>query len=230
VKTIGLIGGMSWASTAIYYQKLNQYAASALGGLHSAKIQLHSFDFADIAILQSSNRWQEAGALIAEAAQKLEASGSEIILICTNTMHKVIDQVTTRVPVLHIGDCVAAEARKRGIKRVGLLATRFTMEESFYAERLESGGLKVVIPSEPERIEVHRIIFEELCKGVVKPESKTALLAVTDSLRTKGIDGLILGCTELGMAIQQEDFSDLAVLDSTEIHCRAASAFALTKN
>ncbi|WP_457549237.1 aspartate/glutamate racemase family protein [Archaeoglobus sp.] len=226
MRTIGLLGGMSWESTLEYYRIINEEVAKRLNGLHSAKIILYSFDFDEIAGLQSQNRWNELCEILAEKAEMLEKAGADCILICTNTMHKVADYVQSRinVPLLSIIDCVAREIVKRGIKRVGLLGTKFTMEDGFYKDGLRKYGLEVVVPDEKDRNEVHRIIFEELCRGIFKEPSRRKLIEIIEKLKMKGAEGVILGCTELPLLIKQ---SEIPIFDSTKIHAVYAVEFAL---
>ena len=226
MKTIGLLGGMSWESTLEYYRIINEEVAKRLNGLHSAKIILYSFDFDEIAELQSQNRWNELGEILAEKAEMLERAGADFILICTNTMHKVADYVQSRinVPLLNIIDCVAEEVVKRGIKRVGLLGTKFTMEDGFYEDGLRRYGLEVIIPDDEDRNEIHRIIFEELCRGIFKEHSKRKLIEIIGRLKMKGAEGVILGCTELPLLVKE---AEIPIFDSTKIHAVYAVEFAL---
>ena len=229
MRTLGLIGGMSWESTAIYYRHLNEIARDRLGGLHSARLLLWSFDFDEVAARQHAGDWTGAAALLADAARRLEGAGAEALVICTNTMHMLAEEVqaAAAVPILHIADATAAAIRRTGLRRPALLATRFTMEQPFYRERLRTRhGLDVLVPDEADRVEVHRIIYDELCRGTVRPEAKAAYLRVVDRLRTAGADGVILGCTEITMLIGQDD-TDLPVFDTTRIHAEAAMDFAL---
>lgn len=230
MKTIGLLGGMSWESTAIYYRLLNEGVRARLGGLHSAKLVLVSVDFAGIAELQHAGDWQGAGRLLAQAARQLEAAGAECLVICTNTMHKLAGEIEAAIgiPLLHIADATAGAIRRSRVKRPALLATRFTMEEDFYRRRLaDRHGIEAVTPDEAGRARVHEIIYDELCRGIVKPDSKAAYLAEIARLRAEeGIDGVIMGCTEITMLIGQPDF-DIPVFDTTAIHAEAAIAFAL---
>ncbi|HZH26730.1 MAG TPA: aspartate/glutamate racemase family protein [Azospirillaceae bacterium] len=229
MRTLGLIGGMSWESTAIYYRHLNEIARDRLGGLHSARLLLWSFDFDEVAARQHAGDWTGAAALLADAARRLEGAGAEALVICTNTMHMLAEEVqaAAAVPILHIADATAAAIRRTGSRRPALLATRFTMEQPFYRERLRTRhGLDVLVPDEADRVEVHRIIYDELCRGTVRPEAKAAYLRVVDRLRTAGADGVILGCTEITMLIGQDD-TDLPVFDTTRIHAEAAMDFAL---
>lgn len=228
-KTIGLLGGMSWESTALYYQLLNEGMKRELGGLHSAKILLHSFDFAEIEALQMAGKWDESAVVLAGAAKGLEAAGADMVLICTNTMHKLADQIeaSTSIPLLHIADATAAVIKKANYKKVGLLGTRFTMEHDFYKGRLENKhGIDVLIPDDAGRTKAHDIIYEELCLGVVKESSKAVYLGIIKELKALGAEAIILGCTEIGMLIKPDD-TDLPVLDTTSIHAGAAVKAAL---
>lgn len=231
MKTLGLLGGMSWESTAIYYRLLNEIVRERLGGLHSAKLLLHSFDFAEIAERQHHGDWDGAGVLLADAARKLEAGGAEGLLICTNTMHKLAGQVQAAVsiPLIHIADATAVAVKGAGVRRPALLATRFTMEQDFYKGRLaDKYGLEPMVPDQAGRDMVHRVIYDELCQGIVSAPSKAAYLEeVTRLRRDEKIDGVILGCTEITMLIGQGDF-DIPVFDTTRIHAEAAVNFALS--
>ncbi|ESY94140.1 MULTISPECIES: aspartate/glutamate racemase family protein [unclassified Mesorhizobium] len=231
MKTLGLLGGMSWESTAIYYRLLNEIVRERLGGLHSARLLLWSFDFAEIAERQHDGDWDGAGALLIDAAHKLEAGGAEGLLLCTNTMHRLADQVQAAVsiPLIHIADATAATVRQAGLRRPALLATRFTMEQDFYKGRLaDKYGLSPVVPNSAGRDMVHRVIYEELCQGIVTEASKAAYVAEANRLRRdEAADSLIMGCTEITMLIGQEDF-DIPVFDTTRIHAEAAVEFALS--
>ncbi|WP_374518451.1 aspartate/glutamate racemase family protein [Undibacterium squillarum] len=229
MKTIGLIGGMSWESTQTYYRLINVAIREKLGGLHSARLVLYSVDFHDIEVLQRQGDWQAAGVLLAQAAQSLQAAGADMVVICTNTMHKVAEQVQAAVsiPLLHIADPTAQAIRAAGFQRVALLGTRFTMEQDFYRTRLElQHGLQVIVPEQNERDVVHRIIYEELCLGQIKPESKTAYLNIIRQLQTRGAQAVILGCTEISLLVQQTDL-DLPLFDTTALHAKAAADAAL---
>ena len=231
MKTLGLLGGMSWESTAIYYRLLNEIVRERLGGLHSAKLLLQSFDFAEIAQRQHHGDWDGAGVLLADAARKLEAGGAEGLLICTNTMHKLAGQVQAAVsiPLIHIADATAVAVKGAGVRRPALLATRFTMEQDFYKGRLaDKYGLEPMVPDQAGRDMVHRVIYDELCQGIVSAPSKAAYLdEVTRLRRDEKIDGVIMGCTEITMLIGQGDF-DIPVFDTTRIHAEAAVNFALS--
>ncbi|MGM0825751.1 MAG: aspartate/glutamate racemase family protein [Pseudomonadota bacterium] len=228
MKTIGLLGGMSWESTQTYYRLLNQQVGQALGGFHSAKIVLYSVDFADIEALQRQGDWPAMATILATAAQRLEAAGADGLLIATNTMHKVADEVAAAIslPLLHIAEATADALVRDGVTCVGLLGTRFTMEQVFYRERLEARGIEVVVPDSEQRETVHRVIFEELCKGIIDPDSKQAYLGIVDALAERGAQGVILGCTEIGMLLKASDTA-VALYDTTEIHAAEAVAWAL---
>ena len=228
MKRIGLLGGMSWQSTAEYYRLLNELAADRLGGLHSAECVLFSVDFAEIERLQVESRWDEAGAILADAAAALERAGAQVLLICTNTMHKVADQVQAaiHIPLLHLAEATAQAVQAQGISRVGLLGTAFTMEQDFYRGRLEQHALKVLTPDAPGRALVHRVIYDELCLGIVREESREAYRRVIADLVDAGAEGVILGCTEIELLIGQED-CPVPVFPTTRLHAEAAIAFAL---
>jgi len=224
MKVIGLIGGMSWESTAEYYRLINEAVRERLGGLHSAPCLLYSVDFEDVALLQRQGQWAAAAALLTGVAQKLEGAGAGLVLICTNTMHKVADAVQAgiRVPLVHIVDATAASIRRAGIGRVGLLGTRFTMEEEFYRGRLAGAfGVDVVIPDPADRETVHRVIFDELCVGVTRPESKAALAGIMSRLVERGAQGIVLGCTELDLLVGPGD-CPVPLFDTTREHALAA--------
>ncbi|GGV23692.1 aspartate racemase [Kitasatospora herbaricolor] len=228
MKTIGLLGGMSWESTAEYYRLLNVLTRERLGGLHSAKCVLHSVDFAEIEALQSAGQWERAGEVLAEAARSLEAAGADLLLICTNTMHKVAGQVAAAVsvPLLHLADTTAAAVLAAGLGKVGLLGTAFTMEQEFYRDRLASHGLDVLVPGATGRAEVHRVIYQELCLGIVREESRDAYRAVIADLVAAGAEGIVLGCTEIELLIGPEH-SPVPVFATTSLHARAAVDAAL---
>lgn len=229
MKTLGLIGGMSWESTADYYRVINEEVKARLGGLHSAKICLWSVDFAEIEVLQHQGRWAETAVLLAKAAQSLEAAGAESVLICTNTMHKVAPEVSAavKIPLLHIADATGQVLKAEGITRVGLLGTRFTMSERFYRERLEQQfNIDVLVPDEDDQALVHRIIYDELCLGKVKEESRHAYIKVMERLTAQGAQAVILGCTEIAMLVKPEH-TDIRLFDTTRIHAEAAVTFAL---
>lgn len=230
MKTIGLIGGLSWESTAEYYKYMNQGMMNKLGGLNSAKILLYSCNFEEVVRLQKAGAWEEAAAVLADAARKLEAGGCDMILICTNTMHVVAKEVqeAVSIPLLHIVDTTVARIKSKGLRAIGVLGTRYTMEQSFYCDRLREQGLEVIIPEEADRIRVHDIIFDELCKGEFKTESRAEYTAIIDRLRAQGAEGIILGCTEIPLLIGQKDV-DLPIFDTTLIHAEAAVEFALSQ-
>ena len=230
MKTLGLIGGMSWESTVPYYRQINQTIKDKLGGLHSAKIVLFSVDFAEVEHLQASGQWDAAGALLAGVAQRLEGAGAEGLVLCTNTMHKVADAITgaVHIPLLHIADPTAVAITQRGFNTVGLLGTRFTMEQDFYRSRLEQGhGLTVLTPSLTDRDLVHRIIYEELCLGQVQDASRQAYLNVIRDLQARGAQAIILGCTEIAMLVQPEHCT-LPLFDTTTLHAISAAHWALS--
>jgi aspartate racemase len=229
MKTIGLIGGMSWESSAHYYEDLNEAVKARLGGLHSAKCILWSVDFAQIEPLQRADRWDEAGALLNRAALGLERAGAELLVLCANTMHKVADQMMNgvRIPLVHIVDATAERVRAAEIRRVALLGTRYVMEQDFYRRRLtERHGLDVVVPGPVEREEVNRVIFEELVVGRIEPRSKARYVEIIEALVGAGADGIIAGCTEIGMLVTQDDVS-VPLFDTAEIHALAAVEQAL---
>ncbi|WP_166239682.1 aspartate/glutamate racemase family protein [Paenibacillus turpanensis] len=231
MKTIGLIGGMSWESTQEYYRIMNEAVKSKLGGLHSAKLVLYSVDFEEIKELQYAGRWDRLTELMVQAAQSIEAAGAEMVVLCTNTMHKMADEVQSRVqiPLLHIADATAAKITAQGIRKIGLLGTSFTMEQDFYKGRLqERFGLEVVVPKEEDRRIVHEIIYEELCKGVIRSESKARYLEIIGRLVDDGAEGVILGCTEITLLIHQADCG-VPVFDTARIHALQAVDAALAK-
>lgn len=224
MKTIGLLGGMSWESSAIYYRLINEGVAARLGGLHSAQSLMYSVDFEEIEQLQHTNQWEEATRRMIDAAQRLERGGADFLVICTNTMHRTVDPVQARIhiPILHIADATAAVITSQGLRTVGLLGTRFTMEQDFYRGRLEKlYGLRVVVPDEADRTVVHRIIYEELCLGIVTEESRQQYRAIMHRLADRGAEGIILGCTEITLLVGQED-SPVPVFDTTALHAQAA--------
>jgi aspartate racemase len=232
MKTIGLIGGMSWESSIEYYRIINETVRDRLGGLHSAKSIMASVDFAELETLQHQGKWEEAMAFMIAAAQHVERGGADFLLICANTMHKLVDsmQEHIQIPLLHIADATADTIQARGLHTVGLLGTKFTMEERFYKDRLiENYGLNVLIPSEDERDTIHRIIYEELCRGEIKLNSKKQCLKIIEQLITQGAEGIILGCTELPLLIQEEDCR-VPLFDTTRIHAVAAVEYALIEH
>ncbi len=230
MKTIGILGGMSWESTQSYYAAINQGIKAKLGGLHSAKIVLVSVDFAEIEVLQAEGKWEDAAILLAHAAKQVEAAGADCLLIATNTMHKVADEITSAIgiPLLHIADATAKALLDDGVQRIGLLGTRFTMQESFYSSRLINLGVnEVITPSLIEQVEINRIIYDELCCGTVTLASRALYQNAIENLKQQGAEAVILGCTEIGLLIQNED-SCLPLYDTTAIHAESAVAFALT--
>jgi len=229
MKTIGLIGGMSWESSIEYYRIINETIREKLGGLHSAKSVMYSVDFAEIECLQQLGRWENATRLLVAAAQCVERGGADFILICTNTMHLMAEDVQKQIsiPLLHIADATAAKVKEHNLKKIGLLGTKFTMEEDFYKGRLvEKHGLKVYVPEADGRETVHRVIYDELVLGIVEPSSKAKYIDIIHGLQTCGAEGIILGCTEIGLLIGQEDVQ-IPVFDTTQIHAVAAVEFAL---
>ncbi len=229
MKTIGLLGGMSWESTALYYRWINEGVRERLGGLHSAQIALLSVDFQPIEELQHAGEWDTAGAALARAAQQVEAAGADFLLLCTNTMHKVAPQIETaiRIPFLHIADATAARIKQRGMSTVGLLGTKFTMQQPFYAGRLaEKHGLRVLTPPPADQEIVHRVIYEELVLGVVRDESRAEFLRIMANLHARGAEGIIEGCTEIVMLVQQRH-TPIPLFDTTAIHAQAAVEMAL---
>lgn len=229
MKTIGLLGGMSWESTIPYYRQINQHIKQQLGGLHSAKIILYSVDFADIEALQRSGDWDRAGELLAEAAVKLQAAGADCLVLCTNTMHKVAAVIETAVtiPLLHIADATAEAILQAGLSKVALLGTRFTMEQDFYKKRLtESYGLEVLVPDEESRALVHQVIYQELCLGLVKPDSRLQYQQIMADLVVQGAEAIILGCTEIALLVSAEDCA-MPLFDTTFLHAQKAADYAL---
>jgi aspartate racemase len=228
LKTIGLIGGMSWESTALYYQIINREVARRMGGLTSAPLNLVSLNFQDIADRQKAGDWAGMASILSQAARRLEHNGAACVLIGTNTMHRVAEEVqsATQVPLLHIADVTADAIERAGLTTVGLMGTRFTMEQPFYVDRLAARGIQCVIPTQPERDEIHRIIFEELCRGVFREESRAALAQIIATLQARGAQGAVLGCTELPLLLKAPD-SPLPIFDTTELHALAAVEFCL---
>jgi aspartate racemase len=228
MRVLGLIGGMSAESTSVYYQALNRLVRERLGGLHSAELLLHSLDFAPIAELQAKDDWDATGAILADAARRLEGAGAQAILICANTMHLNAPQVeaAVRVPLIHIADATAVGLKALGVTRALLLATRFTMEKPFYAERLSAHGIHTLTPDRADRDALHAIIFDELVVGVITEASKAAVLAMIDKGRAAGCDGIVFGCTEIGLLLDPAEML-LPTVDTAVAHCEAAVAFAL---
>ncbi|HAE59138.1 MAG TPA: aspartate racemase [Anaerolineae bacterium] len=229
MKTIGMIAGMSWESSLEYYRLVNEGVKAGLGGLHSAKCVLVSVDFAEIEVLQREGRWDEATQAMIDVARQVQAGGADFLLICTNTMHKMAEQVqaSIEIPLLHIADAAAEAIKARGLHKVGLLGTRFTMEEDFYRGRLaEKYGLEVLIPDDADRAIIHRVIYEELVLGKIVPASKLEYQRIIASLIQQGAEGIILGCTEIGLLVKDED-SRVPLFDTTSIHAQAAVEMAL---
>lgn len=228
MKTIGLIGGMSWESTIPYYRQINETLKARLGGLHSAKLVLYSVDFHDIERLQRAGDWAAAGALLAEAGQALERAGADFLLLCTNTMHKVAGDIEAAVsiPLLHIADPTAEAITRAGLRTVGLLGTRFTMEQDFYRQRLQQHGLTVITPAEADREAIHRVIYEELCLGIVRGSSREEYRRVMATLVDQGAEAIILGCTEISLLVDSGD-ARVPLFDTTLLHARRAAEAAL---
>jgi aspartate racemase len=221
---------MSWESTLPYYRHINEAVRERLGGLHSARLVLYSLDFHEIEALQRQGDWAAAGTLLADAARRLESAGADFLLLCTNTMHKVADAIeaASALPLLHIADPTAAAIQAAGLQRVGLLGTRFTMEQSFYRQRLEDRhGIQVLVPDEPDRAEVHRVIYEELCRGVVSEASRQAYRQVISRLVARGAQAVILGCTEIGLLVRADD-AEVPLFDTCVLHAQAAAERALS--
>ncbi|MBO1256598.1 aspartate/glutamate racemase family protein [Alteromonas sp. 5E99-2] len=229
MKTIGLLGGMSWESTASYYHLLNEGIKQELGGLHSAKVILHSVDFQEIADYQQQNKWYEATELLANAAKGIESAGADVVLICTNTMHKVADGIQSQIgiPLLHIADATAQKLQADGIKRVGLLGTKFTMEEDFYKGYISGNyGIDVITPNQKERDVVHDIIYSELCCGQIKASSRAQYVEIVERMQKEGAEGIILGCTEIALLLKQTD-TPVKLYDTTSLHVQSALSFTL---
>lgn len=229
MKTIGLIGGMSWESSAVYYKIINEKVKAHLGGVHSCQCLMYSVDFGEIAALQHAGDWSKLGELMGDAAQKLERGGADFIVLCTNTMHKLADKIeeSVDIPLLHIADVTAEVIKEKSMKKVGLLGTKFTMEQDFLKGRLlAKHGIESIIPNAAQREIIHRIIYEELVKGIIKNESRTAYLTIINDLTQRGAEGIILGCTEIGLLVTNE-FTDAVLFDTTEIHASKAVELAL---
>lgn len=229
MKIIGLIGGMSWESTLTYYRLINEAIKARLGGFHSAKVILYSVDFHEVEALQRADNWDEAGVLLADAARALQAAGADFIVVCTNTMHKVAFAIeaAVEIPLLHIADATAVQVKQAGLTTLGLLGTRFTMEQAFYRDRLQQlHGLNVLIPAAEDREIIHRVIYEELCFGKIVPASQADYQRIMGELVAQGAQAIILGCTEISMLVKQED-SSVPLFDTTSIHANSAAAQAL---
>ncbi|MBW2148874.1 MAG: aspartate/glutamate racemase family protein, partial [Deltaproteobacteria bacterium] len=228
MKTIGLLGGMSWESSIEYYRIINETVREKLGGLHSAKSVMYSVDFAEMENLQHNGKWEEATELLIDGAKRVENSGTDFLVICTNTMHRMADDVQRRIqiPLLHIADATAEKIKALGLRKVGLLGTRFTMEEDFYRGRLTAKhGLDIIIPDEEGRAAIHRVIYEELCRGLIREASREQCIKVMGDLAARGAEGIILGCTEIGLLIKDGD-SPIPLFDTTKIHAVAAVEYA----
>lgn len=230
MKTIGLIGGMSWESTVTYYQIVNEVVKEKLGGLHSAKVLLYSVNFAEIEAYQANGQWDESAEVLAQAAENLEKAGADFVLICTNTMHKVAPQVQSRIhiPLIHIAEATADALKENNISKVGLLGTKYTMTQEFYKNKLIEAGIDVLIPEGNDINVVNDIIYNELCLGNVKAASKKEYLRIIENLKQRGAQGVILGCTEIGLLIQQQD-TELPVFDTTQIHATKAALLSIEK-
>ena len=231
MKTIGLIGGMSWESSALYYQILNQKTKEILGGVHSSKCLLHSVDFDDIANLQHDGNWKFLAVKMVQAAKKLETAGAQLIILCSNTMHKVAPEIerSIGIPFLHIVDAVAEQIQKKSMTRVGLLGTRFTMEKSFFKDSLAGQNINVLTPPEEQRHYINRAIYDELVAGIIREETRIRFLAIIDDLVSQGAQGVILGCTEIPLLIKQQDVA-IPLFDTTLIHAEAALQYGIRGN
>ncbi|GGQ06712.1 aspartate/glutamate racemase family protein [Shewanella litoralis] len=230
MKTIGMIGGMSWESTQSYYQAINQGVKAALGGLHSAKICLYSVDFAEIETLQHQGLWDDTAKILADAAVAVEAGGADFVLICTNTMHKVADEIQAQIsiPILHIADATANALLADGITKVGLLGTRFTMEQDFYKHRISDNyPIEVIVPNADDQTRIHDVIYQELCLGNINPQSRQVYLSIIDKLFAQGAQAVILGCTEIALLVQQQH-TQVPLYDTTQIHANSEVSMALT--
>ena len=228
MKVIGLIGGMSWESTVTYYKIINETVKEKLGRLHSAKCVLYSVDFQEIEECQANGDWEKSGEILGEAAYNLEKAGADFIVICTNTMHKVINQIKEKisVPILHIAEMTAEKILEKKIKNVALLGTKYTMEQDFYKEKLVEKGINVIIPDKNDIKVINDVIYDELCLGIVKTESKTKYLEIVKRLKNKGAEGIVLGCTEIGLLIKDED-TDIPLFDTAVIHAEKAAIYSI---
>lgn len=228
MKTIGLLGGMSWESTVTYYQTINEIIKQKLGGLHSAKVLLYSVDFAEIEKCQAEGDWEKSADILSTAAENLEKAGADFIVICTNTMHKAAPRIQSRIkiPILHIAEATAEELKLRNITKVALLGTKYTMTQDFYKEKLINAGIAVLIPDEQEIETINDVIYHELCLGIISETSKEEYRRIIDGLARQGAQGVILGCTEIGLLIQQKD-TDLPVFDTTQIHASKAAMLSI---
>ena len=228
LKTIGLIGGMSWESSMTYYKVINETVKNKLGGLHSAKCIMYSVDFYDIEKCQADGNWEKSGEILGEAAYNLEKAGADFIVICTNTMHKVINQIKERIsiPVLHIAEMTAEKILEKKMKNIALLGTKYTMEQDFYKSKLIEKGINVIIPDKNDIEIINKVIYDELCLGIINPESKTKYLEIVKTLKQKGAEGIILGCTEIGLLIKNED-TDVPLFDTALIHAEQAAIYSI---
>ena len=228
LKTIGLIGGMSWESTATYYKIINETVKEKLGGLHSAKCILYSVDFQEIEECQANGNWEKSGEILGEAAYNLEKAGADFIVICTNTMHKVVNQIKEKisVPILHIAEMTAEKILEKGLKNIALLGTKYTMEQDFYKSKLIEKGINVIIPDKNDIEIINEVIYDELCLGTINSDSKKKFLEIVDKLRNKGVEGIILGCTEIGLLIKNED-TDVPLFDTAIIHAEQAAMYSI---
>ena len=228
LKTIGLIGGMSWESSMTYYKVINETVKNKLGGLHSAKCIMYSVDFYDIEKCQADGNWEKSGEILGEAAYNLEKAGADFIVICTNTMHKVINQIKERIsiPVLHIAEMTAEKILEKKMKNIALLGTKYTMEQDFYKSKLIEKGINVIIPDKNDIEIINKVIYDELCLGIINPESKTKYLEIVKTLKQKGAEGIILGCTEIGLLIKSED-TDVPLFDTALIHAEQAAIYSI---
>ena len=228
LKTIGLIGGMSWESTVTYYKIINETVKERLGGLHSAKCILYSVDFQEIEECQANGNWEKSGEILGEAANNLEKAGADFIVICTNTMHKVVDQIKEKIsiPILHIAEMTAEKILEKGLKNIALLGTKYTMEQDFYKSKLIEKGINVIIPDKNDIEIINEVIYDELCLGIINSNSKKKFLEIVDKLRNKGAEGIILGCTEIGLLIKNED-TDVPLFDTAIIHAEQAAIYSI---
>ena len=228
MKTIGLIGGMSWESTVTYYKIINETVKEKLGGLHSAKCILYSIDFQEIEECQANGNWEKSGEILGEAANNLEKAGADFIVICTNTMHKVINQIKEKIsiPILHIAEMTAEKILEKGLKNIALLGTKYTMEQGFYKSKLIEKGINVIIPDKNDIEIINKVIYDELCLGTINSNSKKKFLEIVDKLRSKGAEGIILGCTEIGLLIKNED-TDVPLFDTAVIHAEEAAIYSI---
>ena len=228
MKTIGLIGGMSWESTVTYYKIINETVKEKLGGLHSAKCILYSIDFQEIEECQANGNWEKSGEILGEAANNLEKAGADFIVICTNTMHKVINQIKEKIsiPILHIAEMTAEKILEKGLKNIALLGTKYTMEQDFYKSKLIEKGINVIIPDKNDIEIINKVIYDELCLGTINFNSKKKFLEIVDKLRSKGAEGIILGCTEIGLLIKNED-TDVPLFDTAIIHAEQAAMYSI---